>query len=463
MLAAAGGMLASRALRSQPADVSGGPFDVAIIGAGAAGISAAHALRDSGKTFVILEARDRVGGRAFSDNVNIPGVPVDLGAEWFMLTDPIPGSDRTANPLYDMAKARSKELGIVRDNFRRTFFDLNSPDLPPPQRLIPALLQAAQLQASILTYGSMMQANPALPDISVDDLAELGGLRSNPWYQFAASPILNEHGAAMSKLSVFDLFVLMAEGPTVGGHLIQSGLGNFVGSLADGLPIALNTPVTSIQWRGGGVQLQTPSGTVQAKTVVVTTPVGVLASGKPSFDPVLPTQYTDAFAKLPMGIVEKIWLSYSEDIFGVEDINVVGEQLIGTSPGYQFHWFGTNVIAVIIGGDVAEAAARNGRQNQIDYARQAVAAAFGSSTLNKYKSAAVSQWTVDPYSQGAYTYAVPGGFGARAALGDLEMARSMFGGRIFFAGEAATPVHHSSLIGAWNTGQAAAKAALAAV
>jgi monoamine oxidase len=241
-------------------------------------------------------------------------------------------------------------------------------------------------------------------------------------------------------------------------------MGNYVSSLADGLPVALNTPVTSIQWQAGsGVQLQTPSGTVQAKTVIVTTPVGVLASGKPAFEPGLPMQYTDAFAKLPMGKVEKIWLNYSEDIFRVEDINVVGEQLIGSSPGYQFHWFGRNVIAVIVGGDVAEAAARNGRGFQVDYARQAVAAVFGSDTLSKYQSAAVSQWSVDPYSQGAYTNAVPGGFPARAVLGDLEMAKSMFGGRIFFAGEAATETHHSSLIGAWNTGQAAAKAALAAV
>jgi monoamine oxidase len=456
---AAGAMLATRSSR---AAVSSGPVDVAIVGAGAAGIAAAYALRDTSKSFVILEARDRVGGRAFSQDV-IPGVPVDLGAEWFMLTDPIPGTNQTVNPLYNMAAPRSKELGIVPDNYPRTFFDLGSPALPPPQRLVPALLQAAQLQASIATYGGLMQLNSALPDISIEDLAELGGLRSSPWYQFAGSPIVNEHGAALSKLSVLDLAVLMAEGPTVGGHLIQSGMGNFVRSLADGLPISLSTPVMSIQWRGSGVQLETPSGTLQAKTVIVTTPIGVLAAGKPAFDPLLPAQYIDAFSKLPMGKVEKIWLNYSEDIFHVDDINVVGEQLIGTSPGYQFHWFGTDTIAVIVGGDVAEAAARNGRQNQLDYAQEAVAAVFGSATRNKFKSAAVSQWTVDPYSQGAYTYAVPGGFPARALLGDLDLAKSMFGGRIFFAGEATTATHHSSLIGAWNTGQAAAKAALATI
>lgn len=156
---------------------------------------------------------------------------------------------------------------------------------------------------------------------------------------------------------------------------------------------------------------------------IVTVPLGVLAAGRPAFDPLLPSQHTDAFARLPMGRIEKYWLQYSENIFGAQGDNfglrtenVVAGQLIGTTPGYQFRWFGSNVIGVIIGGDIAEGVGRLGRAGAIDYARQAVAAVFGSSTLDKFQSAAVSQWLLDPYSQGAYTAAVPGGVPARALL-----------------------------------------------
>jgi hypothetical protein len=136
-----------------------------------------------------------------------------------------------------------------------------------------------------------------------------------------------------------------------------------------------------------------------------------------------------------------MWLSYSEDIFRIPDgsvadtdQNVVAEQVLGTTPGYQFRWFGSNVAAVIVGGDIAEGAARGGRAAQIDYAKQAVAAAFGSSTLDKFQSAASSQWLMDPYSQGCYTYAIPGGVPARATLADTAMAKALLAKQIFFAG-----------------------------
>jgi monoamine oxidase len=85
-----------------PDPVTRGPFDIAIIGAGAAGISAARVCREKPVSYVVIEARDRIGGRAWSDNSFT--APADLGAEWFILITPNPTSSlATNNPLFERA------------------------------------------------------------------------------------------------------------------------------------------------------------------------------------------------------------------------------------------------------------------------------------------------------------------------------------------------------------------------
>jgi monoamine oxidase len=459
------GLAASRSSEARTA-IGSGPFDVAIIGAGAAGIGAAYRLREANKcvSYVILEARGRTGGRAYTDTDCIPGVPVDLGAEWFIQVNPILGSCQTTNPLYDLAAPRARELGVVPDDYPRTFFDPGSAKLSSCERLLPAVTDAAALQASIATYGALTQLGK-VPDISAEKTASLAGLHASKWHDFAASPIVNEHGAELSELSTLDLWLTDSVSGVAGDFLIQSGMGKFVESLAAVLPVQLNTPVKSIKWQySGGVQLETDQGTVQAKTVIVTVPLGVLAGGNPSFDPPLPPEYTDTFAKLPMGVVEKIWLSYSEDVFKTGDKyidashNVIAEQLNGTTPAYQFRWFGKNVVAVVVGGNKIKEQAREGRNALIQYARRAVADVFHCD--DKFVSATSSEWLKNEYSKGCYTYAIPGGVPARELLRDTNRAKECLAKQIFFAGEAAAVERHGGLPGAWASGQRAAAAVL---
>ena len=164
-----------------------------------------------------------------------------------------------------------------------------------------------------------------------------------------------------------------------------------------------------------------------------------------------------------MGAIEKIWLSYSKNIFGTEDQNVIGQSLRAPTPGYQFRLFGNNVVGVIVGGPLAEGAARQGKAAQIDYAKQAVADVWGNDTLRHFQAAASSGWIVGEYSQGAYSHAIPGGTPARESLVDMNAAASLLANQLFFAGEATAKVRHGGLPGAWTSGQRAAAAALAAV
>jgi len=455
-------------MMSRHSESSGGPFDIAIIGAGAAGIAAGHAIRqaDKSKTFVILEAQDRAGGRAHTDNHSIPGLPVDLGAEWFIETSPIPGTNRTTNPLYDLAAPRAAELGIVADDRSPVFFDPGSPAPVSYERLVSPLLEAGLLQGGILAYGALAERHPEMPDVSVEELAALAGIRNSKWFDFAAGPLVNEHGAPPDKLSTMDIYRALSGEVGSTSYLIRSGMGNFVNSLVGELPVQLNTPVKRIRWqRAGGVRLETAAGTVDAKAVIVTAPIGVLTStSNPlAFEPALPARYVDAFHQLPMGVIEKIWLSFSKNIFDTEDQNIVGQQLHSPTPGYQFRLFGNNVVGVIVGGALAEGPAREGKDAQIAYAKQAVAAVWGSDALHKFQAAASSGWLLGEYSQGAYSHALPAGTPARELLGDTQAAKSHLANQIFFAGEATAKVRHGGLPGAWVSGQRAAAAALEAV
>lgn len=456
-----------------------GPFDVAVIGAGPAGIGAARALASSGRSVVVLEARDRLGGRAYSDNDAFPEIPVDLGAEWFIQVVPS-GPGTTYNPLYDIAVAsgRAAELGITPDPMRvRIYSGAATP--APDDQLVDPFLMAGALRAAIFGYGALSGCDPAscdpsaFADISCEEAARRAGdLPSKPWYDFAAAPLINEIGAALSTVSVLDQWLLQAPLPLVESapdhQLIRSGMGNFISSLGAGIPVKLNTPVTAIDWGGSaGVRLATPAGTVRAKTVILSVPMGVLASEQIAFSPALPAPYLATIDQLPMRVVEKTWLRFSKPVFDVSDqLTYLGQALRtqGTPPGIQFNFFGTNVLGCIYGGPVALDLAGQGRDAMIEFARQSAAELFGPPPSGVAVTATTSTWHEDEFTRGAYTQAIPGGVGARLTLASEALSRDLLANQIFFAGEASAPLTaHGSLHGSYLSGERAAAAALAAL
>lgn len=431
-------------------------FDVAIVGAGSAGISAARTLTGSGRTFVVLEARDHIGGRCHCDNTSFPGIAFDLGGQWLIEVAPvIDGSGRTNNPLYDLAL----EMGYaptVDDNPRLLY----APGRPPVSILeTPVIDTFVDMTASTLEVGVAASLDPSLDQsVAVATASDAG----KPFYDFCAGFLDTAHGSSIERLGCLDVLNSGLAGgeplivPSETNYLIESGYGNFLATFAAGMPIHLDTPVTRITWGGGaGVALTTAAGTVTARTAIVTIPIGTLASGLVAFNPVLPMAYQNALAQLPMGYDTKIGLLYDSDVFDVPQGNTFAFRFVDQrlTPILQAKAWGKNYAVFILGGPtVPEMEARG---ELLDYALTQVNAMFPRATRARLVTAVSSGWNTDPYSLGSFTYAVPGGASGRVTLG------TPLAGQLFFAGEAVPVDAHSSVHGAWISGQTAATQILA--
>lgn len=455
----------------------GGPFDVAVIGAGPAGIGAARALAASGRSFVVLEARARVGGRAHTDDHAFPGFSVDMGGGWFQQVVAT-GPGTTFNPLYDLAIAsgRAQELGIAPDPQTIRLYAGPRTLATPEQLLEPLATYAAQFGAILgLGASSGCDATSCDPssfaDVSAAEASRLVGVTpTTPWYDFAATSLVNSNGAPLERLSALDQWLLECVEAPDGApdhYVVRTGMGNFIRSLLGEIPVRLGTPVTAIDWGAGGVRLTTPAGTVRASSVIVTVPMGVLASGQIAFSPQLPDPYLATFDQLQMGVVEKLWLHFSQRVFDVSgDVNAYAQIVrpTGTPANVVFNFFGADVAVCIVGGPVALDLHREGRDAMVAFAKESAAEIFGPTPSGVEVRAVTSSWYTEEYSRGSYTYAVPGGVGARLTLASADLARELLGSRVFFAGEAAAPLSmHGSLHGAFVSGERAAALALAAL
>ena len=412
----------------------------------------------AGKNVVVLEARNRVGGRALSDNSF--ATPVDLGAEWFPFVTPKSGGSpgQTNNALFDIAATRG--LPVFADTYPRVFYGITPPPPPlPPSD--PNVIDATAAFTSMLEL--INSAAKSGPDVSA--AAATASLAADTWYKLGAGIIAGEHGANLGSLSVLDLYNLTQLGqpltvPSADNHLIPSGMGNFISTFANGVPIKLNTPVTSISWDNPcGVQLTTPAGIVNASAAIVTVPLGVLASERLTFTPALPPHHQDAISGLPMGVVEKIALQFNKDVFNVGTINTLATPLVDkvNNSFVQAQLFGKNIGICFVGGDLARSLIAAGGTALVDFALATMESMFGSSVSGAFVRGQSSSWLSDPFSLGAFTYAVPG------AVPLAHGAGAPVANEIFFAGEALSILKHGSLPGAYDSGQTAARLVLEAL
>ena len=401
--------------------------DVAIIGAGAAGIAAARVLLARGCAVLVLEAGSRVGGRAFTECASL-GAPFDHGASW--LHDAVP------NPLTPLAEAMALTL---HKQGRRT-----KDGLMMDGRRASDAERLGYLRA-IEDAEAAFEAAAVGPDRDCDAVLPQG-----PWRGTVAHWLGNIiNGAPLSDISVRDYVAIDLPGEN---WQVAEGLGTLVTRLAEGVPVRLDTPVLAVEW-GGEPVLRTPAGALRARAVLVTVSTGVLAAGALRFAPELPDEVMEAVRGLPLGLLSKVALRLAPGALEVPAFTRFERRVEGDDDApmnFMLRPFGRDHAVGFIGGALAWALAREGRVAAEAFFRAELARHLGAATVQAavLPGAVVTEWADDPLFRGAYTHAVPGAAGARAVLRDAALG----GGRLRFAGEACHPTHAATLGGAWASG-----------
>lgn len=413
--------------------------DVLVIGAGAAGIAAARALMAAGRRVLVLEARPRPGGRAATDHSL--GAPFDLGAAWLHVAD--------RNPLVPLAGELGVRL-VDSDAVRQETTFIGE------RRATPEELAEYEAAWQAFARAIIDRAAAGGPDVGVAAVAPSGG----PWDATVAAwqgPIISAW--ELDTMSLQDFAANSLEGRNL---LPDGGLGALVVRLAEGLPIRCGAVVERLRWGGQEAVAEGAFGTLRARAVICTLPTAVLLEGPLRFDPPLPAEVLQAASDLPLGAVAKVGLrAAGSDRLGLPDFASVDRQV---APGetlvtMNFWAFGRDHVTCYLGGAAAAALEREGDAALEAFAREEVARRFGARARTVFRPGAlVTRWLRDPFSRGVYSHARIGRAAARQVL-----AAPLAGGRLCLAGEACHPTLSGTVGGAWLTGEAAARHALAAL
>jgi len=413
-----------------------------VVGAGLSGLTAARALHENGMDVLVIEARDRIGGRMVTEDLN--GALIDVGAAW------IHGDQ--GNPLVDFAAGN----GLTYD-----FHDLDN----MPQRLYDETT-ASEMGLSGLYWswatmaGFLIDLDSLRADLGPGASLEEGADR---WIDIAGLTDIDariahhsivgvmgelDYGGPADLLSL-DLFWEDDTTYRGGDYLPAGGYSTFVDAMADGVQVELDKPVTRVEYTDEGVVVHTANETFDGTHVIVTVPLGVLKAGHIEFDPPLPQDKTDAIGRLDMANLEKV-------VFGFDDQPFVGwgsfmdAEGAGSFPEFfdVTDFAGAPTAVCLYGGRFSRDTQNDtslSDQDIIDEAFANMDATYG--PLPTPTATTLTRWTTDPYTLGSYTM-VPVG----ASFDDLDVLAEPVGDTLLFAGEHTHRERYSTVHGALLSG-----------
>ncbi len=415
-------------------------MDILIIGAGAAGLAAGQSLRKAGHDVQILEARDRIGGRVWTDRA-LAGIPVERGAEFIhgdrtCTWELIPGGKKDA-----IFTGAYKDFTYEYGNILLTCAELCAQ---------PGFPEIFSLESGLFRQTSLPEHDQSLADWT----------RSLHLPQKAAEFFMRYlahiYTAEPEDIGILDL--IHEEHVHHAGendYRPREGYDHIIRRLAADLPVRLSTAVTDVRWKEGSVKVTTAQGDrLEAEKLIVTVPVSLLQQDIIRFSPALPDATLTAIHQLKMGPALKMHFLFSEIFWDPRTRGFVGEHdvFFWELPGCDREG-APPVITAFLTGKAAQAYSTLSDEEICERCLTALCGLFHSEQPRQSFSQALrSDWINDPWTRGGYSYVPTGAFGAREAL-----ARPIEN-TLYFAGEAAVFMSNPSTVhGAIESGRWAAE------
>jgi len=438
-----------------PGGLAGDPERVIVIGAGFGGLTAANALGNAGVPCVVVEGRDRLGGRAHT--VDVGGAPVDLGCSW--ITDPI------GNPMTRFATragVAQTNAAIELDVPTSRFFDERTGVVAPPftaaaaghallfeqegPNISAALGPLASTKDGILYYANehrlsgdarrrgefFMRLVTELPDATDWDKDSLKAWAdySSPYYGFGQ------------------------------GDFPRGGYRRIIRALGSGADVRFGLRVTDVITEARGVRVRSVdtagrSTDLLGSHVVVTAPLGVLKSRSIRFSPQLPAAKLGAIDRLGFGVFEKVVMRFAEPYWATEHTHIF--HLSHPNP-MRFplivDYFHLEAVPALVAFNVgsygitlAGLSDAEVRRRMLDVLRE-----VQGGPIPRPTDVAITRWRGDPFSRGSYSYIAVG-----ATPADQRELAKPADGRVLFAGEASSTARFGYADGALSTGIREAK------